>query len=497
MNRRQLLSERLRPRVIGNGADSGVGMLLVVGTMSVVMTLVLLAGAITDRALKGAQSEDAFTTALTAAETGVNSALSRVQGAYDLDGSDYQTPHPSTTSFDATPDCVSSVVAFPASAAASAAAESAWAKAQLKILTTKAGCLRKNAGAEYVFLKPAGRQVVYSMGAAPGFGVQGARVRTVKAEFLFAPYKPDNAILTGGDLELSSSTTVTSATSGAAAQASVHSNGNITVGGGNPTVTGAVTMSGSGSLPNSNNFAAGTTRSAQLSLPSISARTVYARQVSNYLGAWFDLCPDGKVRSGAATGPCTGAILGDYGPSGALAGGTFRNGWAFSSGTPPTWQMTGGFLDGVYYVSQGNVALGNGVGNPSVSRATVITSSVGMGCNKSGGNIDWNRIDIGAPYVNNLFLLADQDLRTGSNFKAGSASGSTVISGLFVAGDQVEMQTSSAGVYGAVIATDECDPSSTLVDSNIIKNPTVYFDPNGYSPFTDVVNTTLWLELVG
>lgn len=481
----------------GAEGDQGVGMLLVIGTMSVVMTLVLLAGAITDRALRGAQQEDAFATALTAAETGVNVALSRVQGAYDLNGTDYQTPHPSATAFDSTPDCIDSVVTFPASAGVSAAAESAWAKTELRKLVPRAGCLRTIAGSQYVFLKPAGRQVVYAMGASPTFAAAGARIRTVKAEYLFAPYKPGNAILTGGNLEISASTTVTSATAGAAATASVHSNGNVTVGGGNPTVTGPVTMSGTGGLPSSNNFDTGSARSARKLLPTIEARQVYSRNVANYAGAWFDLCPDGKARAGSTSGPCTGTVIGDYGPSGPLAGGTFRNGWKFSNGTPPTWQVTGAFLDGVYYASQGNIGLGNGVGNPTVSRATVIASSVGTTCNKSGGNIDWDRIDINAPYVNNLFMLADQDLRTGSNFKAGSASGSTVISGMFAAGDQVEMQTSSAGAYGSVIAADKCSPGGSMVGSNIIKNPSVYFDPNGYSPFTDVVNTTLWLELVG
>lgn len=481
----------------GAEGDRGVGMLLVVGTMSVVMTLVLLAGAITDRALRGAQQEDAFATALTAAETGVNVALSRVQGAYDLNGTDYQTPHPSATAFDPTPDCADSVVTFPASAGASAAAESSWAKTELRKLIPKSGCLRSIAGSQYVFLKPSGRQVVYAMGAAPGFAAAGARMRTVKAEYLFAPYKPANAVLTGGNLEISSSTTITSATAAAAASASVHSNGNVSVGGGNPTVTGPVTMSGGGNLPSSNNFSAGSARGARQMLPTISARQVYTRNVSNYAGAWFDLCADGTARQGATTGPCTGPLIGDYGPTGALASGTFRNGWKFSTGTPPTWQVTGAFLDGVYYVSQGNVALGNGAGNPTVSRATIIAASVGTTCDKAGGNIDWDRVDINAPYVNNLFMLADQDLKTGSNFKAGSASGTTVISGLFAAGDQVEMQTSSTGAFGAVIAADECSPSSSLVASNIIKNPSVYFDPNGYTPFTDVVNTTLWLELVG
>ena len=30
-----------------------------------------------------------------------------------------------------------------------------------------------------------------------------------------------------------------------------------------------------------------------------------------------------------------------------------------------------------------------------------------------------------------------------------------------------------------------------------VKNPSVYFDPNAHAPFSMVIDTTLWLELVG
>jgi hypothetical protein len=46
-----------------------------------------------------------------------------------------------------------------------------------------------------------------------------------------------------------------------------------------------------------------------------------------------------------------------------------------------------------------------------------------------------------------------------------------------------------------VIAADECPPVGT--EKNEIKNPSIYYDPNGEAPFTDVINTTLWLEYTG
>jgi len=73
------------------------------------------------------------------------------------------------------------------------------------------------------------------------------------------------------------------------------------------------------------------------------------------------------------------------------------------------------------------------------------------------------------------------------------------VSGFFIAGDQIEMSTSSNGAYGAVIAADGCDPPNgqSMVDRNRIKNPSIYYDPNGLAPFIDIINTTLWLEYPG
>ena len=104
-----------------------------------------------------------------------------------------------------------------------------------------------------------------------------------------------------------------------------------------------------------------------------------------------------------------------------------------------------------------------------------------------------------APSLTSTWLIADQDLITTSNYKVGSATGGTVISGLFLVGDQIDMSTSSAGAYGAVIVADQCDPANGLspVDSNQIKNPSIYYDPNAQAPFTKVINNTLWLEYAG
>jgi hypothetical protein len=69
---------------------------------------------------------------------------------------------------------------------------------------------------------------------------------------------------------------------------------------------------------------------------------------------------------------------------------------------------------------------------------------------------------------------------------------------MFVAGDQMNMETSSAGAVGSVVVGDQCttgDPDP--VTSNQIKNPEIYYDPNSDAPFTSIISTTLWLEYVG
>ena len=164
----------------------------------------------------------------------------------------------------------------------------------------------------------------------------------------------------------------------------------------------------------------------------------------------------------------------------------------------PVWsagnELKRGGNSGTYYAHHADVTNPASNSGPAVPNLTVLASAPSLACNKVGGNITWGSSDPAAPSLTSTWLVADQDLKTTSNYQAGSASGSTVISGFFIAGDQVEMSTSSNGAYGAVIALDGCDPNGSLVDANSIKNPSIYYDPNAQAPFTDVINNTLWLE---
>lgn len=145
-------------------------------------------------------------------------------------------------------------------------------------------------------------------------------------------------------------------------------------------------------------------------------------------------------------------------------------------------------MSGVYFVDGANIDTGSG--NPQADNMTVIAAATTSACApKTGGDINWDRTNISAPVIPNLYMLADHDLTTGSNFKAGSASAT----GMFIAGDQINMQTSSTGVFGSVVAADQC-ASSGSGDIDVVKNPTITYDNTEQAPFTDVIDTTLWLE---
>ncbi len=361
-------------------------------------------------------------------------------------------------------------------------------------------CRTSTARGDVVLLKPTGRQVTYALSYVPKYGAAEVKRRLVKAEYLFTPYAPDHAILANGNLVLDASTTLTAAPPNDPALATVHSNSTVTVSSGNPTVYGAVTQSGENPTTTSNNFYGNTggqvAGAPTQSIPFAGALAVWTKnRLTNPPGGWYDLCPDGTARVPDAGAPCAGNALANV-----ATGGTFR-GWRFvGTGPVPRWEATSAVkvngFSGTYYVSGGDaVDVGSNTGSP-VPNLTVLASASTFTCTKVGGNIHWGSTDPAAPSIPSTWLIADQDLRTTSNYSAGSASGSTVISGFFIAGDQVEMSTSSNGAYGAVVAADQCDPAdgTSPVDGNVVKNPSIYYDPNAQAPFADVINNTLWLE---
>lgn len=477
--------------------DTGVGIIVVLGISTFIMILIVTAASMARNALNMSVHRTNYESALASAEAGIDTTLGQLQTAYDEYSADYPVPGQANAQFDA-PTCAGSPVTAP-SHFDTAEQEKTWAVAELTDLVAEnPACLVTTESGQFAVLKPSTPLVsgrypgfgrVYSMGWAPYRGAKNESSRMVKAEYVFLPYAAQSAILTSGNLRIESSTLVSTATGYNPALAGVHSNGVISAVG-NPTVYGAVTSTGTSTASSTrfmSNDGGQVSTAPRVSIPRVNARSFYFSAPNSdavAMARWFDLCPDGTVRQWSSDGPCSGA-------ENSSAVGI---GWSHDS-DDSLWTAGRNSVSGVFYVHEGDIDVGTG--NASIPNITVIASSANAGtcATKRYGNISWDHYDMRAPAFRNLFMLADADIETGSNFTAGNrgTSGTAVTSGMFIAGDQLSMQTSSQGAVGSVIAADRCTTSS-LVTENVVKNPAVYFDPDGDSPFSDIITTTLWLE---
>lgn len=508
--------------------DDGIGMILVIGISVFVFGLVATATAYAVNGISQSRQRTSYEHSLATAEAGVDFMLARLQRAFDDHNKDYPLPMGTSSAVEAAPWCTLGEINWPASGEGAGgvftteAAEESWALSHLATISADSDCVRSTEIGEYAVLKPVSPSVsglypkagtVYALAAVPSFADAGAQKRLLKSEYLFMPYRPTHAVLAAGPLTLESSTKVTAAYGVDPALASVHTNATLTgSGGGNPTVTGAVTSSQSSSFT-SNNF--NTTLNpggavqplATQRIPDISARRLYNQAPSKTdLSTWYDLCSDGTVRPYSTAGPCTATT--SYG----IASTTFQvRGWEYNSSTR-LWVATRNALDGTYYVHRGNVDVGPGNDSNTLSgvgflKFTVIAEAENADdcATKRYGNIKWDRFTLKAPSFPNMWFYADTDLQTSSQFTAGSGTtGNPVISGMFVAGDQMELSTSSQGAVGSVVVGNECTtppvPSvgnQGLITNTVIKNPAIYYDPNSDAPFTSVITSTLWLDYSG
>ena len=317
----------------------------------------------------------------------------------------------------------------------------------------------------------------------------GAKRRLIKAEYVFAPYKPTNAILTNGDIDLSGS--VDHERHGPdhpGERAHQRQRDRLQQ---QPRSSTARSRRRGPCRAAARSKVTGTCTAQQprQELPVIGPRAVY-NSYSAITPQWFDLCYQsgkGVVRRPASTGPCTGTPVTDVGSSGAPV--EFQ-GWsvALSSTGIPTWTLASGSSSypGAYYVYGGNVEVG-GNGNSKEDRfVTVMAEALPTGgpanrCGKVGGDISWKLFQL-RPYLSGLVLLADGSLLGGANADAGP--------GLFVAGDKIDLKTSSSTIQGAIVAGNRCAAAGT----NAVQGITVTYDDTVEAPVNDVIRTTLWLE---
>ncbi len=487
--------------------DEGIGVILVLGVTVIVTTLIASALVLTTNVLGQSRIRTNFELSLASAEAGIDATLALLQEEYDVD--------PGNVDFGVPTDGDACAVAsnfshdsYPVEG--TDAEQQEWALQQMTLMSAFPECLTVTDSGEFVVYKPkspsstasgsAGR--VYSLGASPTFVAPEESTRALRVDYQFLPYKPQHAILTSGDMSLDASTLVTSAGSPTASndpcsvpdagQAAVHTNSVYTTIDGNPTVCGEVSSTGEPS-GSSAKFAANASGAVvakpPVYIPTISAEQLYRLNADHGSTAWYDLCVEAGqavVRPYSSAGPCDTATT----PITGLLGVELD-----FDGSQPWFTIGRDAGDGIYYAHGANITNGNG--QHEFANLTLVASRIvadgsdycGAGL---GGDISWDHYEIAAPAITNLFMMADVDLVTGANFTAGNngENGLAVQSGMFVAGDDLTMSTSSQGAVGSVLATDRCGDS----EISSVRNPEVYFDPDANSPFSTIVNQTLWFE---
>lgn len=450
----------LRNRLVED--EAGITMVLVIGMAVVLMLTAAIGLSITNSSLDRSVRHARFEGTEPLAEHGIDLALARLQqdGAWVTTTS---TPFPSNPT---------------------AAEEETWALAELA-----AAPVIPTANGDYAVVKPPGRQTIYAAGWIPD-RASAVRPRMVKAEYLFSSYRPPGAILTGGDLELGGNATVTGSLG------DVHSNGDIVVVGTSVTVAGEVsavgTISGGSALDREPGASA-------IQVPAVDPAEIYDLNQARYSrtepdgsygGDWYDLCPDGSVKSPASGGPCTGTVVGDGNTN------TGFRGWKFNTnGGGRTWVYADTeAYDGVYYAYQSSIDVASRPGRDGESwRATLLAEGqTTTAPSQSFGDI---RIS-GRPYVigfiDGLSVVAGRDLEI---LGTGSTEGDGSYQGLLAAHEQVKI-TGNPLLTGSVVAEDATDTAGSPVTQNFVSGSmTIRYEDPLDTNLVSLIRTTLWLEL--
>jgi hypothetical protein len=213
--------------------DEGFGLILVIGMSVILLGLIGLLTTVAIRSLESSRQHAQFEQAIAIAETGIDQTLATV--ARD------RTFNP----------CACAVnVPLPFT---SEAAERAWARSAIAAAVTADPTLIKSTPqGEYATIRPSNRQAVYSISWVPN-RASAKKSRLIKSEYLFAPFKPGNAVVTESDLTFSGSVTIQAAGANPAAYpAPVHTNGSIIGTANSVYITGSATSSGNYSFASTN-----------------------------------------------------------------------------------------------------------------------------------------------------------------------------------------------------------------------------------------------------
>lgn len=346
----------------------------------------------------------------------------------------------------------------------------------------------KVAEGEWVVVKPSNASVIYSIGYVPSRAAP-VKTRLIRAVYDLAPFVPNTAILTAGDLEISGSVEVTGVAG------SIHANGDIAMNGG-PAVDGYVSAGGDYDTGNSTigdpaNSGGG---KPPREVPLVDPRESYA--LSEY-----DLCPDGTVRGGPSfsgpernltTTPCAGGTAPGWTTGVEYRGWTHQGeDWKYNSGTA---------YDGVYYVYHGSVQISGSPGSAATPwNVTIMAEAQGSGagepghCPHTGGDIDVSGSPVMRPFpaAAPLLLIAGRDLELTGTGLAGDAS----LDGVIAVHEQFKLSGTKT-INGIVLANDYCHTAGSPVDKSTISGTiTINYDGGLEVPLGLTIRTTHWNEI--
>jgi hypothetical protein len=463
--------------------ESGVGIMMAFGIGLLLLAMGVLALSLFNIGQNSAGRHLGYEQAIHVAENGIDTALAkqqRDQGNYTTDaawgGTNGQLP--------AGTDTVAEEETWLRARAAQAEANWATLPSEIKGHSPEG---------DYILVSPSNRQTVYAVGWVPSITAP-KHVRYIKTEWLFSTWRPDHALLVNGDLDLQSGQVL-------GLTGNVHANGNTHVQGGQATISGLISTSGTFSgttLPDPPNIPTAEEGAPQQDVPVLDPREIWRRGtvVTGYQANWYDLCPDGRVRSlytgagGIVSSPCTGLTVDDASP------GSFR-GWSYGGSE---WDYNGsGNYDGTYYAYQGNLKISGNPGSGGTPwKASLIAEAApgpaaGACANtRLTGDILVTGTPNTLPYMTGLGYIAGRDLKINGNPGPGSTG---IYSGFYAAAEQVEIG-GNVSLSGSVVVQDLCDtPTSPINDNNVHGSVTITYDGGLDVLVGATIRSALWLEL--
>jgi len=447
-------------------ADGGYAMVLVLGIGLVLTAIAVLAAGKGVAAVKGSATHASFGQNLDVAEAGIDQIGARVQAT---NGSYVYCPTSTTVS--CTLPTQVRTRGF-----ATKADERQWAAATLRQLAAgNPSLLVSTRGGQYLAIKPAGLNTIYSMSWVPSYA-KATRQRLLKSEYVFSTFRSSAALLANGDVSCCASYDFD--LTGDMAPSStipIHTNGNLT--GSVSAKSGVLQATASGTC--SSPCLGG---KPNIQVPSIDPRVFYNSQAWRYATNWYDLCPDGSARRpnlALNATPCTGVVL-----SASVANGQPFRGWTRSGNT---WSNSGGDYPGVYYVYRGNVdqtsAQGSNVTTWGGAMTIITEATANRSCPKVDGYQSYKALDwLSGGYIPGVMVV--------SGWYWNQDTSSHLMSGAVLAQGYVEQHTSSAaGLSGQIIAENLCG------ETNKLQGSVLAYNGGGDLPLGQLVRTTLELEL--